>query len=125
MSNSPSVNRLDFLKSAAATRAAADAASAVCFGLQKSSHRSRTSPRSATFSSPTSAGSLTYFKVRHNGYGSALAIPLGERSFPNRLPVRGIDPTHMDDCQRVGEEIVALRIKGKGASSRMCLFPGA
>ena len=52
-------------------------------------------------------------------------VPLGERPFPNRLPVRGIDPAHLVRSPEGGEEIVALRIKGKGSVFQDVSFPDA
>ena len=46
------------------------------------------------------------------------------RPLPNRLPVRGVDPAHLGRLPGVGEEIVALRIKGKGSVFQDVPVPG-
>src|SRR5258705_5818765 len=66
---------------------------------------------------------LDYLKVRQQGYGSALGFHLANALFQTACRFEELIQLTWSDCQRMGEEIVALRIKGKGAFSRMCPFP--
>ena len=68
---------------------------------------------------------LDYLKSRRQGYGSALAFHLTNALFQTACRFEELIQLTWSDCQRVGEEIVALRIKGREASSRMCPFPDA
>ena len=54
-------------------------------------------------------------KARHQGYGSALAFHLANALFQTACRFDELIQLSWADCQRVGEEIVALRIKGKGS----------
>ena len=58
---------------------------------------------------------LGYLKARQQGYGSALAFHLGNALFQTACRFEELIQLAWSDCQRVGEEIVALRIKGKGS----------
>ena len=58
---------------------------------------------------------LAYLKVRQQGYGSALAFNLANSLFQTACRFDELIRLTWADCQRVGEEIVALRIKGKGS----------
>jgi integrase len=58
---------------------------------------------------------LDYLKVRQQGYGSALAFHLANALFQTACRFDELIQLTWSDCQRVGEEIVALRIKGKGS----------
>ncbi|HEY5707760.1 MAG TPA: tyrosine-type recombinase/integrase [Terrimicrobiaceae bacterium] len=55
-----------------------------------------------------------YLKSRRQGYGSALAFHLTNALFQTACRFEEFQPT-WTDCQAVGKEIVALRIKGKGS----------
>ena len=57
---------------------------------------------------------LDYLKVHQQGYGSALAFHLTNALFQTACRFEELIQLTWSDCQRVGEEIVALRIKGKG-----------
>ena len=57
---------------------------------------------------------LGYLKVRQQGYGSALAFNLANSLFQTACRFDELIRLTWADCQRVGEEIVALRIKGRG-----------
>jgi integrase len=56
---------------------------------------------------------LDYLKVRQQGYGSALAFHLANALFQTACRFEELIQLRWSDCQRVGEEIVALRIKGR------------
>jgi integrase len=58
---------------------------------------------------------LGYLKARQNGYGSALAFHLANALFQTACRFDELIQLTWGDCQRVGEEIVALRIRGKGS----------
>jgi integrase len=58
---------------------------------------------------------LDYLKARQQGYGSALAFHLANALFQTACRFEELIQLTWSDCQRVGEEIVALRIKGKGS----------
>jgi integrase len=58
---------------------------------------------------------LAYLKARQNGYGSALAFHLANALFQTACRFGELIQLTWSDCQRVGEEIVALRIKDKGS----------
>ena len=92
--------------------------------LRRSSPLSTRSPRSATSSSPTSVGSSTISKSRQQGYGSALAFHLTNALFQTACRFEELIQLTWSDCQRVGEEIVALRIKGKGSVFQDVPVPG-
>jgi integrase len=56
-----------------------------------------------------------YLKVRQQGYGSSLAFHLANALFQTACRFDELIQLTWGDCQRVGEEIVALRIRGKGS----------
>ena len=58
---------------------------------------------------------LDYLKVRQQGYGSALAFHLANALFQTACRFDELIQLTWSDCQRVGEEIVGFRIKGKGS----------
>ena len=58
---------------------------------------------------------LGYLKAEANGYGSALAFHLANALFQTACRFDELIQLTWGDCQRVGEDIVALRIKGKGS----------
>ena len=58
---------------------------------------------------------LDYLKVRQQGYGSALAFHLANALFQTACRFDELIQLTWSDCQRVGEVIVGLRIKGKGS----------
>ena len=58
---------------------------------------------------------LDYLKTRQRGYGSALAFHLANALFQSACRFDELIQLTWSGCQRVGEEIVALRIKGKGS----------
>ena len=58
---------------------------------------------------------LDYLKARQQGYGSALAFHLANALFQTACRFDELIQLTWADCQRVGEEIVALRIKGRGS----------
>ena len=68
---------------------------------------------------------LAYLNGRQNGYGSALAFHLANALFQTACRFDELIRLTWSDCQRVGEDIVALRIRGRKASSRTCRLPGA
>jgi integrase len=65
---------------------------------------------------------LDYLKVRQQGYGSALAFHLANALFQTACRFEELIQLRWSDCQRVGEEIVALRIKGKMFSGFQLVF---
>lgn len=60
---------------------------------------------------------------RKQGYGAELAFHLANALFQTAGRLDELTQLGWSDCQRVGEKIVALRIKGKGACFRMCRCP--
>ena len=56
-----------------------------------------------------------YLRARQQGYGSALSFHLANALFQTACRFDELIQLAWADCQRVGEEIVALRIKGKGS----------
>jgi integrase len=58
------------------------------------------------------------------GYGSALAFHLTNALFQTACRFEELIQLTWSDCQRMGEEIVALRIKGKGSVFQDVLVPG-
>jgi integrase len=56
---------------------------------------------------------LTYLKARQDGYGLALAFHLANALFQTACRFEELTQLTWADCQAVGKEIVALRIKGK------------
>jgi integrase len=58
---------------------------------------------------------LGYLKSRQRGYGSALAFHLANALFQTACRFDELIQLTWADCQAVGKEIVALRIKGKGS----------
>jgi integrase len=58
---------------------------------------------------------LDYLKDRQQGYGSALAFHLANALFQTACRFDELIQLKWSDCQAVGKEIVALRIKGKGS----------
>jgi site-specific recombinase XerD len=59
---------------------------------------------------------LGYLKShQQQGYGSAVAFHLANALFQTACRFEELIHLTWSDCQRVGEEIVALRIKGKGS----------
>ena len=58
---------------------------------------------------------LDYLKARQQGYGSALAFHLANALFQTACRFDELIQLTWGDCQAVGKEIVALRIKGKGS----------
>ena len=58
---------------------------------------------------------LAYLKSRQKGCGSALAFHLANALFQTACRFDELIQLSCADCQRVGEEIVALRIKAKGS----------
>ena len=67
---------------------------------------------------------LDYLKSRRQGYGSALAFHLTNALFQTACRFEELIQLTWSDCQRVGEEIVALRIKGKGSVFQDVPVPG-
>ena len=67
---------------------------------------------------------LDYLKVHQQGYGSALAFHLTNALFQTACRFEELIQLTWSDCQRVGEEIVALRIKGKGSVFQDVPVPG-
>ena len=67
---------------------------------------------------------LAYLKTRQNGYGSALGFHLANALFQAACRFEELIQLTWSDCQRVGEEIVALRIKGKGSVFQDVPVPG-
>ena len=65
-----------------------------------------------------------YLKVRQQGYGSSLAFQLANALFQTACRFEELIQLTWSDCQRVGEEIVALRIKGKGSVFQDVPVPG-
>ena len=61
---------------------------------------------------------LDYLKSRRQGYGSALAFHLTNALFQTARRFEELIQLTWSDCQRVGEEIVALRTKKCVASPR-------
>ena len=59
-------------------------------------------------------------KARHQGNGPALAYYLANALFQTACRFDELIQLRWGDCQAVGKEILALRIKGRGASSRIC-----
>ena len=57
---------------------------------------------------------LDYLKARQQGYGSALTFHLANTLFQTACRFDELIQLKWGDCQAVGKEIVALRIKGKG-----------
>ena len=55
---------------------------------------------------------LDYLKTRQQGYGSALALHLTNALFQTACRFDELIQLKSSDCQTVGKEIVALRIKG-------------
>jgi integrase len=55
---------------------------------------------------------LDYLRARKQGYGSALAFHLANALFQTACRFEELIRLTWSDCQRVGEEIVALRIRG-------------
>jgi site-specific recombinase XerD len=68
---------------------------------------------------------LDYLKARQPGYGSALSFHLANALFQTACRFEELIQLTWSDCRAVEKEIVALRIKGRGASFRTCPFPGA
>ena len=58
---------------------------------------------------------LSYLKAHQQGYGSALAFQLANALFQTACRFDELIQLTWTDCQAVGKEIVALRIKGKGS----------
>ena len=58
---------------------------------------------------------LGYLKTRQQGYGSSLAFHLANALFQTACRFDELIQLTWADCQAVGKEIVALRIKGKGS----------
>jgi integrase len=58
---------------------------------------------------------LGFLKSRQQGYGSALAFHLANALFQTACRFDELIQLTWADCQAVGKEIVALRIKGKGS----------
>ena len=67
---------------------------------------------------------LDYLKVRQQGYGSALAFHLANALFQTACRFDELIRLTWSDCQKVGKEIVALRIKGKGSVFQDVPVPG-
>jgi integrase len=67
---------------------------------------------------------LGYLKSRQNGYGSALAFHLANALFQTACRFDELIQLTWADCQAVGKEIVALRIKGKGSVFQDVPVPG-
>ena len=67
---------------------------------------------------------LDYLKVHQQGYGSALAFHLSNALFQTACRFEELIQLTWSHCQRVGEEIVALRIKGKGSVFQDVPVPG-
>jgi integrase len=67
---------------------------------------------------------LDYLRARQQGYGSALAFHLANALFQTACRFEELIQLTWSDCQRVGEEIVALRIKGKGSVFQDVPVPG-
>ena len=68
-------------------------------------------------SAPAYSNSAEWLRLRPR-------IPPGQRPLPDRLPVRVVDPAHLVRLPEGGEEIVALRIKGKGSVFQDVPVPG-
>jgi integrase len=58
---------------------------------------------------------LEYLKARQQGYGSTLVFHLANALFQTACRFDELIQLTWTDCQTVGKEIVALRIKGKGS----------
>jgi site-specific recombinase XerD len=58
---------------------------------------------------------LDYLKARQPGYGSVLVFHLANALFQTACRFDELIQLKWSDCQAVGKEIVALRIKGKGS----------
>ncbi|MDQ3621068.1 MAG: tyrosine-type recombinase/integrase [Verrucomicrobiota bacterium] len=58
---------------------------------------------------------LVHLKARQHSYGSQLAFHLTNALFQTACRFDELVQLQWSNCQRVGEEIVALRIKGKGS----------
>ena len=82
------------------------------------------SPRSATCSSPEIRRLLDYLKSGRPGYGFALAFHLTNALSQTACRFEELIQLTWSDCQRAGEEIVALRIKGKGSVFQDVPVPG-
>ena len=67
---------------------------------------------------------LDYLKTRQQGYGSALAFHLENALFQSACRFDELIKLTWSDCQAVGKEIVALRIKGKGSVFQDVPVPG-
>jgi len=67
---------------------------------------------------------LDYLKIRQQGYGSAFAFHLANALFQTACRFDELIQLIWSDCQRVGEEIVVLRIKGKGSVFQDVPVPG-
>ena len=63
---------------------------------------------------------LDYLKARQQGYGSALAYRLANALFQTACRFDELIQLTWADCQAVGKEIVALRIKGEGERLPRC-----
>jgi integrase len=59
---------------------------------------------------------LDHLKTHQQGYGSALAFHLANALFQTACRFDELIQLRWGDCQAVGKEIVALRIKGKGSA---------
>jgi integrase len=60
-------------------------------------------------------GLLAYLKAGQQRYGSALAFHVANALFQTASRFEELIQLTWRDCQRVGDKIVALRIKGKGS----------
>jgi integrase len=58
---------------------------------------------------------LAFLKAKQNGYAASLAFHLSNALFQTACRFDELIQLAWTDCQRVGEEIVARRIKGKGS----------
>ena len=67
---------------------------------------------------------LDYLKAGQQGYCSALAFHLANALFQTACRFDELIQLTWADCQRVGEDIVALRIKGKGSVFQDVPVPG-
>jgi hypothetical protein len=68
---------------------------------------------------------LDYLRSRQEGYGSALAVPFGQRPLPDRLPVRGVDPAHLVRLPEGGGGNRSIANQGQGQRLPRCTRPWA
>ena len=91
----------------------------------RSSPRSTRNPRFATCSSLIFGGSWTTLRPGSAGIWLCPRVPLGQRPFQTACRFMSLIQLEWSDFQAVGEEIVALRIKGKGSVFQDVPVPGS